>query len=215
MKKLFIGGIVILAALAITFCTIGSQLGNNNLVAIGIILGCVAVVILVLLLFYASKNMKSTSRSFEEFYRLGDYEGGIEYYQKKMEESQGASKCQCAYYLMTFYFLTNDLEKARDLFGDADFGQLYDYVLYYDILLDLYDGIVGEAREKYKIFIDSDHKELKERKDNLTQIFDFIDDKIDTISIKSDYPIMKEIIEKYADEEPLYSDNNIENTSLE
>lgn len=198
MKKLFIGGIVILAALAITFCSIGSQLGNNNLVVMGIILGCVAVVFLILLLVYMAKSMKTTSRSFEEFYRLGDYEAGIEYYQKKMKESEGTTKSQCAYYLMTFYFLTDDIERARDLFNDTNFGPLYDYVLYYDVLLDLYDGKVNEAKEKYKIFIDSDHKELKERKDNLTQIFDFIEDKIDTINIQSDYPIMREIIEKYA-----------------
>lgn len=200
MKKLFIGGIVILAALAVTFCTVGSNLGNNGLVTVGIILGCVAVVFLILVLFYTTKNMKSTSRGFEEFYRLGDYEGGIEYYEKKMEESEGTAKCQCAYYLMTFYFLTNDIEKVRDLFGEADFGAFYDYVIYYDILLDLYDGMVGEARDKYKTFMDLEHKELKERKDNLTQIFDFIDDKIDTINIQSDYPIMKDIIERYAEE---------------
>ena len=102
---------------------------------------------------------------------------------------------------MTFYFLLNDLDKARDLFGEAEFGNLYKYALYYDILLDLYDGMVGEAKEKYETFMEGKHPELKERRDILTQIFDFIDDKIDTLNIQSDYPIIKDIAERYADME--------------
>ena len=100
---------------------------------------------------------------------------------------------------MTFYFLANDLDSARELFGDAEFGIFEDYVLYYDILFDLYDGMVGDAREKYNRFIDLNRNELAERKNILNQIFDFIDDKIDTINIKSDYPIIKDIIERYVE----------------
>ena len=122
-------------------------------------------------------------------------------YKKIYKESpNGKEKAQAAYYLMTFYFLVNDLDSARDLFGDAEFGVFEDYVLYYDILLDLYDGMVGDAREKYNRFMDLNRGELAERKNILNQIFDFIDDKIDTINLQSDYPIIKDIIERYAEE---------------
>ena len=68
------------------------------------------------------------------------------------ESPNGKEKAQAAYYLMTFYFLVNDLDNARDLFGDVEFGVFEDYVLYYDILLDLYDGMVGDARDPYLEF---------------------------------------------------------------
>jgi hypothetical protein len=48
--------------------------------------------------------------------------------------------------------------------------------------------------------MDLNRNELAERKNILNQIFDFIDDKIDTINLQSDYPIIKDIIERYAEE---------------
>jgi hypothetical protein len=60
--------------------------------------------------------------------------------------------------------------------------------------------MVGDAREKYNRFMDLNRTELAERKNILNQIFDFIDDKIDTINLQSDYPIIKDIIERYAEE---------------
>ena len=178
----------------------GAEMKINALAITGLSIGGVAVILLIIFIFNVSISMKSSSKGFEEFYQAGDYEGGIEFYKKIYKESpNGKEKSQAAYYLMTFYFLANDLDSARDLFGDAEFGIFEDYVLYYDILFDLYDGMVGDAREKYNRFMDLNRNELAERKNILNQIFDFIDDKIDTINIKSDYPIIKDIIERYVE----------------
>jgi tetratricopeptide (TPR) repeat protein len=200
-KKILLGIIIILSLIAITLGFLGSELKNSPLAITAISIGGVAVVLLIMFIFSVSLAAKSNAKGFEEFYQEGDYEGGIEFYNKIYKESpNGKEKAQAAYYLMTFYFLVNDLDSARDLFGDAEFGVFEDYVLYYDILLDLYDGMVGDAREKYNKFMDLNRNELAERKNILNQIFDFIDDKIDTINLQSDYPIIKDIIERYAEE---------------
>ena len=199
-KKIFLGIIIILSLIAITLGFMGAEMKINALAITGLSIGGVAIILLIIFIFNVSISMKSSSKGFEEFYQAGDYEGGIEFYKKIYKESpNGKEKSQAAYYLMTFYFLANDLDSARDLFGDAEFGIFEDYVLYYDILFDLYDGMVGDAREKYNRFMDLNRNELAERKNILNQIFDFIDDKIDTINIKSDYPIIKDIIERYVE----------------
>ena len=200
-KKIFLGIIIVLSLIAITLGFMGAEMKINALAITGLSIGGVAVILLIIFIFNVSISMKSSSKGFEEFYQAGDYEGGIEFYKKIYKESpNGKEKAQAAYYLMTFYFLANDLDSARELFGDAEFGIFEDYVLYYDILFDLYDGMVGDAREKYNRFIDLNRNELAEKKNILNQIFDFIDDKIDAINIKSDYPIIKDIIERYVEE---------------
>ena len=148
-------------------------------------------------------------KSFDSFYNSSDYDGGVKYFEEQLKIAPvGLEKAKCAYYLMTFYFLKNDLESARDLFGEIEFAKYEDYVLYYDILLDLYDGMVGDAREKYERFMETKEPDLLVRRLTIKQIFDFIDDKIDTINIKTDYPIISDIINKYADM------NEFENTEI-
>ena len=108
---------------------------------------------------------------------------------------------------MTFYFLCNNLDGARDLFGEIEFAKYEDYVLYYDILLDLYDGMVGDAREKYARFMETKQPDLLVRRLTIKQIFDFIDDKLEEINIKTDYPIIKDIIDRYADMDGFNEEN--------
>lgn len=198
-KKIVIGFAIATALIAVGLCTFGAQLNNNILIYVGLGIGALSVISFVILVFSTLNNSKETSKGFEEFYQTGDYEGGVEFYKKKLKGApEGPSKEQSAYYLMTFYFLLNDLEAARDLFGEIEFDKFKVYILYYDILLDLYDGMVGDAREKYNEFMEAPNKELKERKEIITEIFDFIDNKIETINIKTDYPIIKDVLERYA-----------------
>lgn len=186
--------------LGISLVFIGVGVNINIIKIIGVIFGVIGVIGMVVYLFQNTMKARGSSKSFDSFYDKGDYEGGASYFEEQLKiVPLGLEKAKCAYYLMTFYFLNNDIDKARDLFGEIEFAKYEDYVLYYDILLDLYDGMVGDAREKYQRFMETKEPDLIVRRLTIKQIFDFIDDKIDTINLKTDYPIIKDIIDKYAD----------------
>ena len=188
------------AVIAITLIMLGITISTPAITVTGLGFLIVTIISIIVYVFYSSRKIRGYGKGFESFYQAGDYDGGIKHFEEKLDTlPEGVEKEQSAYYLMTFYFLKNDIDKARDLFGEIEFNKYEEYVLYYDILLDLYDGVVGEAKEKYERFMATKQPDLTIRKLTLKQLFDFVDDKVDTINLESDYPIIKDIVDRYAE----------------
>ena len=207
-EKIILGIIVTILILGIVLVLTGMAAEVKAITITGIPFGVLGVLGIIGYLFYNTVKARGSSKSFESFYNSGDYEGGVKYFEEQMKIAPaGLEKAKCAYYLMTFYFLCNNLDGARDLFGEIEFAKYEDYVLYYDILLDLYDGMVGDAREKYARFMETKQPDLLVRRLTIKQIFDFIDDKLEEINIKTDYPIIKDIIDRYADMDGFNEEN--------
>lgn len=108
----------------------------------------------------------------------------------------------CKLYLVSLYLLDNRIDAARALL-ENDWKADRRNVLFFKILVSLYDGNIDEAKRDYANLLKLKSKNLERQQQLAERIFTCIDknDFSDKFYLDSAYPIVKDIYDCYAGEE--------------